>query len=110
MKKALIFAASSAAIMLTSGTSTQAQMSALKAADAVADGQSSVVHKVKRRRGRNAAIAAGVAIGVLGIAAAAANASDRNRRISRHERRCNRWRRWCRNGEREACWKFDNRC
>ena len=109
MKASAILVSSTAAVMLLNATSVQAQIVGLKSAEPLSAGQSELVHKVGRRGRRNGAVAAGVALGVLGIAAAAASASARDD-VSPHERRCNRWRRWCRDGEREACWKFDNRC
>ena len=104
--------ATAVAVMLISGTSTQAQMAGLQSFDTVA-GKSDLVQKTGKRSHRNGAVAAGIALGVLGAAAAAHAHRDnhyRDRRWSRHKRNCRRWRRWCHHGDDRACWRYDNRC
>ena len=112
MKKILTITAA-AAVMLTGGTSAQAQMAGLKSLDAAVASPSGLVQKTGSKSRRRGAIGAGIAIGIIGAAAAAAahvHRNDRYYRERRYESRCRSWRRWCRNGDDEACWNYDRRC
>lgn len=113
-----------AALLVSAMAPAQAAMVSVPGAAAGHDVQSSLIQKTQRRRGgvrrgrgvrrfrggrrrgrrgRGAAVGAGIALGVLGaIAASEAHAS--------HRRRCRRWRRQCYNGSDRACWKYDDRC
>lgn len=62
------------------------------------------------RRGRGAAIAAGVALGVLGAAALSSRAHADVEHDEEWRYRCNRWADQCEDGYRRACYRYENRC
>jgi hypothetical protein len=109
MKKTVFMATGLAAFLFNAGSPLAQHALSWSRADAV-------VHRIDNR---DAAFAAGVALGVLGgIAASRPPRRDydayyedrRYRRYRVHERRCARWRRMCRDGLDEGCWKYDTRC
>jgi len=69
-----------------------------------------VLAQRRRRRGRGAAIAGGIALGIIGAIAASEAARAEESRENRWRRRCNRLRRQCRNGNDWACDRWEDRC
>jgi uncharacterized protein YcfJ len=111
MNKSIAFA-TAAAVMITAIAPANAQMSgfngsAIKSLNSEAAANSQIIHKTGRKGRR---VAGAIALGLIGAAVIAGAARASEDREWAHERRCNKWRRWCRNGEDNACWKYENRC
>ena len=118
--KTSILAAAAGAIALSFAAFTPVQAGVVGPTSPLVQTQeaSGMVHQVGRR-GRRAALAAGiVTLGVLG-AIAASRAHERRhyyyeRRYTPRRRyyrnKCRRWLRNCRYGNDRACWRYDTRC
>jgi hypothetical protein len=119
-KSSIIAALAGAGLLVSAMAPVQAAMVSVPGAAAGHDVQNPLIQKTQRRRrggvrrgpgrrgrrGRGAAVGAGIALGVLGaIALSEAAARDRE-----HRRRCRRWGRQCYDGSRRACWNYDDRC